>query len=231
MPMDHAVGSRSRGERYRRHPAFRLSQLVLGLFGWGLAIALFIRARLGLGPWDAFHYGLHLQTGITVGTASILAGATILAATSATGLRPGLGTLLNMVLVGVFVDLLLLVVPAPTNLGVSVAYFACALGLTGIASGMYIGAGYGHGPRDGLMLALAQRTGQSVRTMRTLIEAVVLLCGWLMGATVGIGTVVIMLTIGHTVQWGLRLFGVLPPARAEANPGAARRRRPFRRAV
>jgi len=231
MPMDHAVGSGSRSERCRRRPAFRLSQLVLGLFGWGLAIALFIRARLGLGPWDAFHYGLHLQTGITVGTASILAGATILVATSATGLRPGLGTILNMVLVGVFVDLLLLVVPAPTHLSVSVAYFACALALTGIASGMYIGAGYGHGPRDGLMIALAQRTGRSVRMMRTLIEAVVLLCGWLMGATVGIGTVVIMLTIGHSVQWGLRLFGVLPPVRTRSPAAAAKRRRLFRRAV
>jgi len=199
-----------------RSAALRFGQLILGLFGWGIAIALLIRAELGLGPWDAFHYGLHLQTGITVGTASILAGAVILLVTTRMGLRPGLGTWLNMLLIGVFIDLLLPVVPRASWWPLAVAYFAVAILLTGLASGMYIGAGFGHGPRDGLMVALAVRSGWSVRRIRTLIEATVLVGGWLMGGPVGLGTVAVMATIGPSVQWGLRLFGAMPSERGGA---------------
>lgn len=203
--------------------ARRLSQLVLGLFGWGLAIALFVRSGLGLGPWDAFHYGVHLQTGITIGLASILVGVAIVVATTSAGLRPGLGTVANMVLVGAFTDLLLLVVPAPAHVAIQLAYFACALLLVGLGSGMYIGAGFGHGPRDGLMMALALRWRWPVRRVRSLIEAAALTMGWLMGATVGLGTIVIVLTIGHSVQWGLKLFGALPPADEHTARPAGRR--------
>jgi uncharacterized membrane protein YczE len=210
-------------------PALRLGQLILGLFGWGLAIALFIRSHLGLGPWDAFHFGLHVVTGISVGTASISAGLVIVVANLALGVRPGLATVLNMILIGVFTDILLAVVPDAPSLGIATAYFALAIPLTGLASGLYIGAGLGHGPRDGLMVALAIRTGWSIRRIRTLIELSVLVFGWLMGGTVGIGTVIVTLTIGHAVQWGLRLFGAEPPARQVApapppKPGNARAR-------
>lgn len=207
----------SDGSRVR--VTLRLLQLVAGLFGWALAIALFIRSHLGLGPWDAFHYGVHLQTGITVGTASILAGLIIIGANLALRVRPGVATVLNMVLIGVFTDLLLPVIPDAPSLAVAVGYFAAAIPLVGLSSGLYIGAGFGHGPRDGLMIALTLRTGWSVRSIRTLIELSVLVLGWLMGGTVGIGTVIVTLTIGPSVQWGLRLFGAAPP------PGAAPARR------
>ena len=197
----------------------RVGQLVIGLLGWGLTIALFVRSGLGLGPWDAFHYGVHVQTGISIGGASIATGAVILMATTVAGLRPGLGTLLNMVLVGASTDLLLPIVPQATGLAAAAAYFVAALVLAGLASGMYIGAGLGHGPRDGLMVALAVRTQWSVRRIRTLLEACVLAAGWLMGGTVGVGTIVIMLTIGHSVQWGLRLFGALPEREADGRAG------------
>jgi uncharacterized membrane protein YczE len=105
------------------------------------------------------------------------------------------------------------VVPDAPSLGIAAVYFALAIPLTGLASGLYIGAGLGHGPRDGLMVALAIRTGWSIRRIRTLIELSVLVFGWLMGGTVGIGTVIFTLTVGHAVQWGLRLFGAEPPAR------------------
>jgi uncharacterized protein len=200
----------------RRIVAGRLLQLMLGLAGWGLGIALFIRSQLGLGPWDAFHYGLHVQTGITVGTASILAGMAILLANMAMGIRPGLATVLNMVFIGVFTDLLLAVVPVATSPAAGLAYFAAAIPLVGLASGAYIGAGFGHGPRDGLMMALTLRSGWSVRRIRTLLEVVVLAVGWAMGGVVGIGTVLVTLTIGHSVQWGLRVFGAIPPARPAA---------------
>lgn len=211
--------------------ALRFIQLILGLFGWGLAIALFIRSHLGLGPWDAFHYGVHLQTGITVGVASIGAGLVIVLLNVLLGVRPGIATVLNMILIGVFLDLLLPIVPDAPSVLAAVAYFGGALVLTGVASGAYIGAGYGHGPRDGLMMALALRTGRSVRRIRTLIELTVLLFGWLMGGTVGFGTVVFTVTIGYFVQWGLRLFGALPPATAaSARPSRFPRKR-FRRAA
>jgi uncharacterized membrane protein YczE len=206
---DPPAGEAHRGKRVPGLP-LRVAQLVLGLLGWGLTIVLFVRSELGLGPWDAFHYGLHVQTGVSIGGASILTGALILTGTTVAGLRPGLGTVLNMVLVGAFTDLLLPVVPAANGLPVALAYFATALVLAGVASGMYIGAGLGHGPRDGLMVSLTLRSGWSVGRVRMLIEGCVLAVGWLMGGTVGVGTIVIMLTIGHSVQWGLGLFGALP---------------------
>jgi uncharacterized protein len=194
--------------------ARRFTQLILGLAGWGLGIALFIRGHLGLGPWDAFHYGMHVQTGITVGAASIVAGFLILLVNVVLGIRPGLATILNMVLIGVFTDLLLNVVPDATSFAAGVAYFAVAIPLVGLASGAYIGAGFGHGPRDGLMMALTVRTGWSVRRIRTLIELFVLAVGWLMGGVVGVGTLLVAFTIGPSVQTGLRLFGAAPPAAA-----------------
>lgn len=209
----------------RRTGALRLFQLIAGLFGWGLGIALFIRSHLGLGPWDAFHYGVHVQTGMTVGTASILAGLVIVVANLALRVRPGLATLLNMVLIGLFTDLLLPLVPDAASTVTAVAYFAAAIPLVGISSGLYIGAGFGHGPRDGLMMALTLRTGWSVRSIRTLIELSVLVLGWLMGGTVGIGTIIVTLTIGHSVQWGLRLFGAAPPASVPPLGGLRRRLR------
>jgi uncharacterized protein len=204
--------------------ALRFIQLVLGLAGWGLGIALFIRSRLGLGPWDAFHYGLHVQTGITVGTAIIVAGFVIVCLNAALGIRPGLATVLNMVLIGVFTDLLLGVLPDATSFAAGVAYFAFAIPLVGLCTGAYIGAGFGHGPRDGLMMALTVRTGWSVRRIRTLIELSVLGLGWLMGGVIGIGTVIVAVSIGPAVQWGMRLFGAAPPAQPYTIATLVRRR-------
>lgn len=208
----------------------RLGQLMLGLFGWAVAIVLFIRSDLGLGPWDAFHVGLHLQTGITVGTASIVAGLAIIGVNLLLGVRPGVATVLNMILIGVFIDLLLPVVPPAATPTLALAWFGAAIPLVGLSSGLYIGAGFGQGPRDGLMMALALRTGWTVRRIRTILELTVLFFGWLMGGTVGIGTLVIAVSLGPSVQLGLRLFGVLPPP-GTAAPGSKSVRRRLRRAA
>lgn len=186
----------------------RSAQLVLGLLVYGFSLALMIRSSLGLGPWDAFHVGLHLMTGITIGTASILAGLVIVAGLLLMGVRPGVGTLANMVFIGVFVDLLLPVVPQAQGWIWPPIYFLSGIGLCGFATGLYIGAGLGKGPRDGLMIGLSQRTGWPVRRVRTLIEISVLAGGWLMGGTVGLGTVIFALLIGPVTQWGLQLFGI-----------------------
>jgi uncharacterized membrane protein YczE len=226
------VASSYSGALGRRLPVLplRIGQLLVGLLVYGLAIALYVRSSWGLGPWDAFHYGLYLQTGLSIGAASILTGAVILCGTTLAGLRPGLGTVLNMILVGAFTDFLLPIIPEAPNPLAAAVYFASALFLVGLASGMYIGAGLGHGPRDGLMVALARRSGWSVRRIRTLIEAVVLAVGWAMGGTVGLGTLVIVLTVGQSVQWGLKLFRALPTVR-EPGPARGPGRRPFRRAA
>jgi len=186
----------------------RWAQLGIGLFMYGLALALMIQSGLGLGPWDAFHVGLHLTTGITIGMASILVGLIIVVGLLLMGIRPGLGTLANMVFIGVFVDLLLPVLPQPEGWVLPAVYFLAGIVLCGFATGLYIGAGLGKGPRDGLMIGISERTGWPVRRVRTLIEISVLAGGWLMGGTVGIWTLVFALTIGPVTQWGLQLFGI-----------------------
>ncbi len=188
--------------------------LFTGIAGFGVAISLMIRAGLGLGPWDALHVGLHRVTGVSVGTATVGAGVALVLVNLLLGVRPGPGTLTNMVMIGVAVDLVLPFVPVAPGWPAGLAFFAAGIALSGLSTGMYIAAGLGKGPRDGLMLAVAGRTGWSVLRVRTGLELTVLLAGWLLGGTVGVGTVLFTLAIGPSAQWGLRLFGVLPAAPA-----------------
>ena len=185
----------------------RWALLVLGLFVYGLAVSLMIRSEFGLGPWDAFHVGLHRLTGVSVGVASIVVGVAIVGGTLFVGVRPGPGTVANMILIGVFIDLLLPVLPAASG-WLRPVYHVAGMVLTGFATGLYIAPGLGQGPRDGLMLGIAARSGWSVRRVRTGIELTVLAIGWTLGATVGPGTLIFALGIGPATQWGLRLFGV-----------------------
>lgn len=199
--------------RDRRPLWLRVLQMVAGFAGWGLAVALMIRSGLGLGPWDAFHVGLHNVFGIRVGTASILAGLGIVLASLPLGVRPGIGTVANMVLIGTFIDLILPVLPAAHGWPMAWGYHLAGIVLCGWFTGVYIAAALGKGPRDGLVLALAERSGWPVRRVRTCIEVVALGAGWAMGGTLGIGTAVYALTIGPSMQWGLARWGVLPVAR------------------
>jgi uncharacterized membrane protein YczE len=200
----------------------RWAQLLAGLTGFGVAIALMIRSGLGLGPWDAFHVGLSVHLPITVGMASIGTGLAVLLASLLLRVRPGPGTVANMVLIGLAVDALLPVVPPARGWLAGLAYFLPALVLMGLCTGMYIGAGLGSGPRDGLMLALAQRTGWPVKHVRTGIELSALGAGWAMGGSVGVGTVLFALAVGPSAQWGLRLFGLVPARGVPVGAHAAR---------
>lgn len=186
------------------------TRLMVGLFGCGLAVALMIQSRLGLGPWDAFHVGLHRITGLTVGMVSILVGLVIICGTWFIEVRPGAGTLVNMIMIGVFIDLLLPVVPGAATWEWGLAYYAVAIVVFGLATGLYLGAGLGSGPRDGLMIGLSERSGWPVRRVRTFVELAVLAAGWMMGGRVGIGTVMFALSVGPAMQWGMQLGGVLP---------------------
>jgi uncharacterized membrane protein YczE len=199
----------------------RWTQLLVAFALFGLAIALMMRSRLGLGPWDAFHQGLNELTGMTVGTASIAAGLVVLVASMAIGVRPGVGTVANMILIGLLTDAALPLVPDAPGTAWAVGYYAAALLIAGPATGMYIAAGLGSGPRDGLMLALSDRLRWPVRRVRLGLELVVLAAGWMMGATIGLGTALFALAIGPMVQWGLHLFGVLPAGRDTADVEAA----------
>jgi len=201
----------------------RITQLLIGLAMYGISLAMFIRAGLGLDPWDVFHQGVAGKIGWSIGTVVVVVSFLVLLLWIPLRQMPGFGTLANSVLVGVFADIGLALIPAFSHLGGQIAMLAGAVVLNGIASACYIGARLGPGARDGLMTGLARRTGWSVRLSRTLIEVVVLGVGWLLGGSVGVGTVVYALAIGPVVQLLLPMFTVpvkAPQAAPETVPAA-----------
>jgi uncharacterized membrane protein YczE len=189
----------------------RLLQLLLGLAMYGLSIAMFIRAGLGLDPWDVFHQGIAAKTGLSIGTVVMVTSFLVLLLWIPLRQRPGIGTLLNAVLVGIFADIGLALIPSFSQLVGQAVMLAGAVLLNGMATACYIGARLGPGPRDGLMTGLVARTGWSVRAIRTGIEVVVLAAGWLLGGSVGVGTVLYALAIGPLVQLLLPRFTVPEP--------------------
>ncbi len=205
-------------------------QLLTGLFGFSLSVTLMIQSNLGLGPWDAFHVGLNQKLGVSVGVASIVVGLAIQIGSWFIGIRPGIGTVANMILVGVFIDLLTPVVPSALGWLWGLGYYVPGVLLAGLSTGFYIGAGLGKGPRDGLMLGLSKLSQWPVARVRTLIELVVLALGWLMGATIGVGTLLFAFGIGPAVQWGLLLCGVLEQRPGPSRAGAGKRYHPWKTA-
>lgn len=187
-------------------PARRLAKLLLGLFGYGIAISLMVRAGLGVAPWDVLTQGLVHQTGLAFGLLTNLIGIAVLALWWPLRLRPGLGTVLNVLLVGPSAQFGLWLLPDAHAWWQQVAFFAAGLGLLALATGLYIGARFGPGPRDGLMTGLHARFGWPVWAVRTGIEGSVLLAGWSMGGTVGLGTLAFALLIGPLVGRSLRWF-------------------------
>ncbi|MCX8455433.1 YczE/YyaS/YitT family protein [Paenarthrobacter ureafaciens] len=198
----------------------RLTQLLLGLAMYGISLAMFIRAGLGLDPWDVFHQGVSEKTGLSIGVVVIVVSFLVLLLWIPLRQMPGIGTLANAVLVGLFADLGLWLIPEFSHLGGQIALLAGAVALNGIASACYIGARLGPGARDGLMTGLVRRTGWSVRLVRTGIEVTVLAIGWLLGGSVGVGTVVYALAIGPLVQLLLPRF-MVPEGNPDAEPGVA----------
>nr|WP_280834011.1 hypothetical protein [Mycolicibacterium frederiksbergense] len=168
-------------------------------------MGMMVRAGLGLDPWDVFHQGLTRHTPLSLGMASAVVGVVVLLAWIPLRNRPGIGTVANVIVIAVTVDATLAVLPAPSAMPVRIAMMLGAVVLNSISTVLYIGAGLGPGPRDGLMTGLVARTGLSVRLVRTAIEATVLAVGWLLGGTLGIGTVVYAFGIGPLVQLFLRL--------------------------
>ncbi|TDL09757.1 hypothetical protein EUA04_07265 [Mycolicibacterium obuense] len=202
--------------------AVRGAVLLGGLTGYGTSMAMMVRAGLGLDPWDVFHQGLALRTGMTIGAASAVVGVAVLLAWIPLRNRPGIGTVANVVVIAVTVDGALTLITAPQSLPARAALMVGAVVLNALSTVLYIGAGLGPGPRDGLMTGLVGATGRSVRLVRTTIEVTVLALGWLLGGTVGIGTLAYAFGIGPLVQ----LFVRLTPPRLLAVSGWAQVRRP-----
>jgi uncharacterized membrane protein YczE len=188
-----------------------------GLVAFGWSLALLVRSDLGLDPWDVFHQGLSVASGVPIGVCTIAAGAVVLLLWIPLGQRPGIGTVANVVVVGVSLDATLLLLPQPDTLPIRWAFLLCGVVLNGIATGAYIGAGLGPGPRDGLMVGLASR-GWSVRLARTSIEVIILIAGFLLGGTVGIGTVLYALMIGPIVHAALPAFSLDGVSRRRSDP-------------
>ena len=188
----------------------RLARCVVGLAMFGLGITLFIRADLGLAPWDVFHKGLSNKLDVSIGVVIIGVGLLLLLLWIPLRQKPGIGTIMNALEIGFTVDLLKPLIGEPHNIVARLALVAAALLSVALGSALYIGAALGPGPRDGLMLGLAAR-GVSVRFARTAVEATTLVGGVLLGGTVGIGTVAFMLGIGPLVQVLLPRFDIRPP--------------------
>lgn len=196
----------------------RLVQLNLGLCLFGAALALMVRARLGLDPWNVFHQGLATHTGLTIGQVSILAGIVVMLLWIPLRQRPGIGTVCNVFVIGLTLDATLLVLPEIEGLALRSAFLVAGVVLNGLGCAAYIGAGLGTGPRDGLMTGLHQRFGWSIRVARLSIEIAVLALGWLLGGVAGVGTVLYALAIGPIVQFFLVRMTLPPRVKRPVSP-------------
>ncbi|MDQ0725304.1 YitT family protein [Microbacterium sp. W4I20] len=187
----------------RRDLVERLVQLIVGLVLYGVALGLMVRGGIGVAPWDVLSLGIATQTGLGYGAVTNLVAVVVLLLWIPLRQRVGIGTLLNALLIGPSADLTLLVVPDPPSIWVGAPMFVVGLVLLAFATGLYIAASFGPGPRDGLMTGLVRRTGWRVWIVRTLIEGSVLLIGFLLGGPVGVGTVLFALGVGPLVGWFL----------------------------
>ncbi|MHA7274557.1 membrane protein YczE [Arthrobacter sp. TMT4-20] len=189
----------------------RVPQLLVGLFCYGFAIAMMIQAGIGVSPWDVLGQGVALQSGLPFGVATNIIGLLVLLLWIPIRQKPGIGTVLNVALVGPSAEVGLAILPMPTELWAQILLFTGGLTLLALATGLYIGARMGPGPRDGLMTGINRKWGWKIWKVRTLIELTVLAIGWVLGGTVGVGTVAFALLIGPMVNAALPLLHIPDP--------------------
>lgn len=199
----------------------RFASLFLGLWLYGFSMAMMIAAGLGLDPWDVFHQGVAQRFSLSFGVVTAITGVLVLLLWIPLRQRPGFGTVANVIVIAISVDTSLAFLPDFDSMPIRILVLVSGVLLNGLASVLYIGAGMGPGPRDGLMTGFVARTGLSVRLVRTSIEVVVLAVGWTLGGTVGVGTVLYALGIGPTIQLLIR---VLPDSMTAAVTGTRKAR-------
>jgi len=192
----------------------RLLQLYAGLVLYGLSMALQVRAMLGLGPWDVFHEGVANHTGLSFGTVVIITSVAVLLLWIPLRQKPGLGTISNVFVVGLAADFGLSFIPEGEGLPLQIAMLAAGVGLNAVAGAAYLGANFGPGARDGLMTGFVAKTGASVGKVRTSIELTIMAIGFLLGGTVGLGTIVYALSIGPLLQLMIPTFRAPAPVPA-----------------
>ncbi|HEV7525191.1 MAG TPA: hypothetical protein VGP92_09500 [Acidimicrobiia bacterium] len=183
----------------------RIPPLVGGLFVLGFAISVSVRAQLGVSPWDVFHQGIAEATGLSFGLVVVLVGLVVLLTWIPLHQRLGVGTVLNTLSVGFIANLGLYLIPEQHRLVVRIPMLLASIVMFGVGGGLYIGSGLGPGPRDGLMTAIARR-GHRIWVVRTVLECSALAAGFLLGGHIGVGTVLLALTIGPVTHAGLRRF-------------------------
>ena len=186
----------------------RLTQLYAGLALYGASSALLVRSGLGLEPWNVLHQGLAERTGLSIGVVLTIVGAAVLLAWIPLRQRPGLGTISNVLVIGMAMDATLALVPDAHGWTLRMGMMVAGIVVNGAATGLYIAARFGPGPRDGLMTGVHRRTGVSIRLVRTIIEFTVVATGFVLGGTVGIGTLLYAVAIGPLAQLFLRVFAV-----------------------
>lgn len=192
------------------HLTYRVVRLLVGLFFFGFAAAMMLRAQVGVDPWTVLAEGLMLTTGIGIGWWVVVLGLVVLLLWIPLRQRPGLGTVLNALLVGPFMEVALIYIDTPDTLVVRWLVFATGVMMLAIASGLYIGAGFGPGPRDGLMTGANKRFGWPIWAVRSSIEVTVLLIGWALGGNFGLGTIVFALSIGPLVHRTIPALRIAP---------------------
>ena len=191
--------------------ASALARLMLGLFIYGLGLALMVEAQVGIAPWDVFAQGISIQTGITYGWASVVVSIIVLIAWIPLRQRWGIGTVLNGLLIGLFADFWMEVLPQNGDYVFQLAQFCLGLLVVALATGLYISAKLGTGPRDGLMIGTQRLLGWKFWQVRTMYEGTVLTIGWLMGGQVREGTLIFAVAIGYLMQASLKLFKFIDP--------------------
>ena len=189
---------------------YLLVRLFIGFFLYGLGIVVMVNAQIGLSPWDAFHQGISLKTGITMGQASITVGLVIVILDAVLGEGVGWGTVLNMIFIGVFLDIIKAanIIPVADNLFMGIVMMIIGIIISAIATVVYLGAGLGSGPRDGLMLALNKKTSKPVGILRTGIELTALIIGWILGGQVGLGTIMSAFGLGYAIQMAFKICNI-----------------------
>ena len=192
----------------------RILNLIFGLFLYALGVVLSIRANIGYAPWDVFHAGLAQKTGMSIGIASILTGIVVVGIVLVLGEKIGLGTILNMILIGVFIDLILMseIIPKQERFIFGLLMLIIGLFVISLGSYFYIKAAFGAGPRDSLMVVLNRKTKLPVGVCRSTIELTVTIIGWFLGGMAGIGTVISVIAIGFFVQLTFYLLKFVPSA-------------------